>query len=150
MATAYHLETIAHRGRLPHGPDPLRCPPALPSLPGAGNPEGGPEAERKTPAITGTRGGPAARPATPQGLSGRSLGAGTVALRQCLEVHGEGLLLGLGGPLPFGACQDVEHDQGEASQQQAQHIGQDTLRLKRAVFGPAGSGWEGEATRGHR
>lgn len=58
------------------------------------------------------------------------------------------MLFGLGGPLPFGASQDVEHDQSKAGQQQPQHVGQDTLGLKRAVLGPAGSGWKGEATPG--
>lgn len=67
-----------------------------------------------------------------------SLGAGAVAFCQRLEVHGEGLFLGLGWPLPVRASQDVEHGHPEADQQQAQHVGQDTLSLKRAVLGPAG------------
>lgn len=67
-----------------------------------------------------------------------SLGAGAVALRQRLEVHGERLLFRLEGPLPVGAGQDVEYDRGEGGQQQAQHVGQDALGLERAVLGPAG------------
>lgn len=77
-----------------------------------------------------------------------SLGAGAVALCQRLEVHGKGLLLRLCGALPVGARQDVEHDSAEGSQQQAQHVGQDALRLKQAVLGPAGSGCKGGATQG--
>lgn len=107
-----------------------------------------PEAVGETPVITGHEEAHTQAPPPPQGPSSLSLGAGAVALRQCLEVHGEGLLFGLGGPLPFGASQDVEHDQSKASQQQPQHVGQDTLGLKRAVLGPAGSGWKGEATPG--
>lgn len=48
----------------------------------------------------------------------------------------------LGGPLPLDASQDVEHNHAKAGQQQAQHVGQDTLRLESAVLGPAGSRWE--------
>lgn len=87
---------------------------------------------------TPSKADPASRPLCP---ARRSLGAGAVALRQRLEVHGERLLFRLEGPLPVGAGQDVEHDRAEGDQQQAQHVGQDALGLERAVLGPAGLGW---------
>lgn len=80
------------------------------------------------------------------GKGRRSLGAGAVAFRQRLEVHGESLFFRLGWPLPVSASQNVEHSHTKAGQQQAQHVGQDTLSLKRAVLGPAGLGRKGEAT----
>lgn len=44
----------------------------------------------------------------------------------------------MGRPLPVGLSQDVEHSHPEAGQQQAQHIGQDPLRLECTVLGPTG------------
>lgn len=59
------------------------------------------------------------KPTEPRGQGGRSLGTGAVSLRECLEVHGEGLLFSLGRPLPVSLSQDVEHNHPKTDQQQA-------------------------------
>ena len=129
---------------------PTPCAPIAAGTPGVRSPAGSLRGCGKDACSVGTgpEEAPTAGPPSPQAQRSRSLGAGAVALRQRLEVHGERLFFSLRGALPVGASQDVEHDHAKADQQQAQHVGQDALRLERAVLGPAGSGWEGEATHG--
>lgn len=73
------------------------------------------------------------------GELGTSLAAatGALALRQGLEVHGEGQLLGQRRALPVISRQHVAHHQPEGHQQHSQGVGQDTLGHKLAVGVPA-------------
>lgn len=144
-AKPYTPEMSAPRGTLPPHSLPTLPPPA----PGAAEPQDSLDRawERRLSKPPEPRRPATARPSLWD--KGRlSLGAGAVALRQRLEVHGESLFFRLGWSLPVGAPQDVEHGPAEADQQQAQHVAQDALRPKRAVLGPAGLGWKGEATQG--
>jgi len=65
--------------------------------------------------------------------------AGALTLRQGLEVHGEGQLLGQRRALPVVPCQHVAHHQPEGHQQHPQGVGQDTLGHKAAVGVPVGT-----------
>lgn len=78
---------------------------------------------------------------TRTGQLGASLGAslaasGALTLREGLEVHGEGHLLGQRCPLPVIPRQHVAHHQPEGHQQHPQHVGQDSLGHKVAVGVP--------------
>lgn len=74
-----------------------------------------------------------------------SLAAATraLALRQGLEVHGKGQLLGQRRALPVVPCQHIAHHQPKGHQHHPQGVGQDTLGHKVAVGVPAGV--EGDA-----
>lgn len=83
--------------------------------------------------------------------------AGALALREGLEVHGEGQLLGQRRALPLVPCQHVAHHQPEGHQQQPHGVGQDALGHELAVGVPAGTerdaralgrGWPGPALAG--
>lgn len=83
--------------------------------------------------------------------------AGALALREGLEVHGEGQLLGQRRALPLVPCQHVAHHQPEGHQQQPHGVGQDALGHELAVGIPAGTerdaramgrGWPGPALAG--
>lgn len=92
------------------------------------------------------------------GEPGLSLAAaGALALREGLEVHGEGQLLGQRRALPLVPRQHVAHHQPEGHQQQPHGVGQDTLGHELAVGVPAGTerdaralgrGWPGPALAG--